>query len=200
MAASQAPHIIQRNCDGAYTVPPCDVMYTDHRTLHITGSIDDEMAASIIDQLIYLASVDPNEPIYVYINSPGGSVDAGLAIYDTMQAIEPDVETIGAGTVASMAAVLLLGGAPGYRRMLPHTRMLLHDPLIAGLGPTSCLDLSARAEDLMKVRNSIIDIISLHSRLERSEVEELTAKDTYLSAEEAVDKGLADRVLDKLFI
>ena len=157
-------------------------------------AIDDQVASLVIAQLLFLEAEKPEKDIYLYINSPGGSTTAGLAIYDTMQYVKPDVATIALGQAASMGAVLLAGGAKGKRFALPHSRVLLHQPLMAGLqGQASDIDIHAK--DIVRVRERLNQIISVHSGQSIEKIHTDSDRDFILEAEAAMEYGLVDKII-----
>jgi ATP-dependent Clp protease, protease subunit len=165
------------------------------RIIFLGTPIDDAVAGLIIAQLLFLESEDPDKDINVYINSPGGSVSAGLAIYDTMQYIRPDVATICIGMAASMGAVLLAGGAKNKRTSLPNSRILIHQPWGGVQGTAS--DISIQAEEILKTKKRLNEILSYHTGRAVDQVSKDTDRDKYLSADEAKEYGLIDNILLK---
>ncbi|HTY35631.1 MAG TPA: ATP-dependent Clp endopeptidase proteolytic subunit ClpP [Bacteroidota bacterium] len=165
------------------------------RIVFIGTPIDDTISSLVIAQLLFLESEDPDKDIHLYINSPGGSVTAGLAIYDTMQYIRPEVSTICIGMAASMAAVLLTGGAKGKRTALPNARVMIHQPWGGVQGTAS--DIRIQAEEILKTKKRINEILSMHSGKPVDEVEKDTDRDYYMSSQEAKDYGLIDNILIK---
>lgn len=165
------------------------------RIIFLGTPIDDTVAGLIIAQLLFLESEDPDKDINVYINSPGGSVSAGLAIYDTMQYIRPDVATICIGMAASMGAVLLAGGAKNKRTSLPNARILIHQPWGGVQGTAS--DISIQAEEILKTKKRLNEILSNHTGRSVDQVSKDTDRDKYLSADEAKEYGLIDNILVK---
>jgi ATP-dependent Clp protease protease subunit len=163
------------------------------RIVFIGTPIDDTIASLVIAQLLFLESEDPDKDIHLYINSPGGSVTAGLAIYDTMQYIRPDVSTICIGMAASMAAVLLTGGAKGKRTALPNARVMIHQPWGGVQGAAS--DIRIQAEEILKTKKRINEIIATHSGKSVEQVERDTDRDYYMSSDEAKSYGLIDNIL-----
>jgi ATP-dependent Clp protease protease subunit len=156
--------------------------------------IDDDVASLIIAQMLFLEAENPEKDISLYINSPGGSVSSGLAIYDTMQYIKPDVSTYCVGQAASMAAVLFAAGCKGKRTLLPNSRVLIHQPLISGLqGQQS--DIEIHAKDMLMMRDRLDEILAYHTGKPKEEIHRDTERDRILSAKEAVEYGLADRVM-----
>jgi ATP-dependent Clp protease protease subunit len=157
-------------------------------------SIDDQAASLVIAQLLFLEAEKPEKDIFLYINTPGGSTTAGLAIYDTMQYVKPDVATIALGQAASMGALLLAGGAKGKRFALPHSRVLLHQPLMAGLeGQASDIDIHAK--DIVRVRERLNQIISLHTGQPIEKINTDSDRDFILEAEGALEYGLVDKII-----
>jgi len=166
------------------------------RIIFIGTAIDDHVASLTIAQLIFLEAEDSEKDINLYINSPGGSVTAGLAIYDTMKYIKPDVATICCGMAASMAAILLAGGANGKRTSLPHAKILIHQPWVGGLqGQTS--DIEIHAKEMLKTRDTLYKILSDHTGKSLEQITKDCDRDYFLTAEEAKDYRLIDNVLDK---
>jgi ATP-dependent Clp protease protease subunit len=158
--------------------------------------IDDDVSNLVIAQMLFLEAEKPEKDIAIYINSPGGSITAGLAIYDTMQYIKPDVATLCVGQAASMAAVLLAAGAVGKRSVLPNSRVLIHQPLLYGLQGQQT-DIDIHAKDLMRMRNRIEEIFVLHTGKSKEEIHNDTERDKILTASEAVEYGLADQVMGR---
>lgn len=165
------------------------------RIVFIGTPIDDTVASLTIAQLLFLQSEDPDKDVNLYINSPGGSVSAGLAIYDTMQYIRPDVATTVIGMAASMGAVLLAGGAPGKRSGLPNSRIMIHQPWGGVQGTAS--DISIQAEEILRTKRRLNEIIAGHCRKPVELIEKDTDRDRYMSAEEAKTYGLIDSVFVK---
>ena len=165
------------------------------RIIFIGTAIDDTVASLVIAQLLFLESEDPNKDINIYINSPGGSVSAGLAVYDTMQYVRPDIATTCVGLAASMGAVLLAGGASGKRTSLPNARIMIHQPW-GGFQGTAA-DISIQAEEVIKTKKRLNEILSHHSGKDLSQIEKDTDRDYFMSAEEAVKYGVIDNVLIK---
>jgi ATP-dependent Clp protease protease subunit len=165
------------------------------RVIFVVGQVEDHMANLIVAQLLFLESENPDKDIYLYINSPGGSVTAGLAVYDTMQFIKPAVSTICVGQAASMGAVLLAAGAKGKRYCLPHSRMMIHQPLGGFQGQASDFDIHAR--EILLVRDRLNAILARHTGQEIAQIEQDTDRDRFMSAEQAVAYGLVDAVLTR---
>ncbi len=165
------------------------------RIVFVGTAIDDVVASLIVAQLIFLEAEDPEKDIHLYINSPGGSVTAGLAIYDTMQYIRPDVSTMCVGMAASMGAVLLLAGAKGKRKALPNSRIMIHQPWGGVQGTAS--DISIQAEEILKTKTRLNEIIAHHAGKSAADVARDTDRDKYMSADDAKSYGLIDVVLTK---
>ena len=165
------------------------------RVIFIGSAIDDDVANSVIAQLLFLQMADPKKDIHVYINSPGGSVTAGLAIYDTMQFISSDVSTICTGMAASMASVLLVAGTKGKRFGLKHSRVMIHQPLGGVQGQASDIEITAR--EILKVKKELYTIISDHSGRPYEEIERDGDRDFWMTAEEAKKYGMIDDVLTR---
>jgi len=165
------------------------------RIIFLGTGIDDQVANIIQAQLLFLESTDPKKDIQIYLNSPGGSVYAGLGIYDTMQYISPDVATICTGMAASMGAVLLCAGEKGKRTALKHSRVMIHQPLGGAQGQASDIEITAR--EILKLKKELYEIISLHSGQDYEKVSEDSDRDYWMRAEEAKEYGMIDEVLVK---
>jgi ATP-dependent Clp protease, protease subunit len=164
------------------------------RIIFLGTAVDDHVASLIIAQLLFLEAEDPDKDINLYINSPGGSVSAGLAIYDTMKYIKPDVATICVGLAASMGAVLLAGGADNKRSSLPHSKIMIHQPWVGGLqGQTS--DIEIHAKEMLKTRDTLYSILAEHTGKTIEQITKDCDRDYFLTAQEAVDYKLIDSVL-----
>jgi len=165
------------------------------RVIFVVGPVEDYMANVIVAQLLFLESENPEKDIALYINSPGGSVSAGLAVYDTMQFIKPDVSTICVGMAASMGAVLLAGGAKGKRFMLPNSRAMIHQPSGGFSGQQS--DIHIQAQEILKVRSRLDEILAYHTGQTVDKIRVDSERDNFMSPTEAVAYGLIDKLLDK---
>lgn len=168
------------------------------RIIFLGGGIDDEVANLVLAQMLFLSNKDPAAEISFYINSPGGSVSAGLAIYDTMQFLRCDVATYCVGTAASMGAILLCGGTKGKRFLLPNSRVLLHQPLIGGSLQGAATDLVIEAEEMLRLRTRIYDILGARTGKAGEVIEKDCDRNKWFSSQEAVDYGLADKVLKRM--
>lgn len=167
----------------------------EDRIIFLTGEINDQMANTIVAQLIYLEGKNPDKDIYMYINSPGGSVTAGLAIYDTMQYIKCDVSTFCIGMAASMAAVILSSGAKGKRICLPHSEVMIHQPLGGAQGQATDIEIQSR--HIQKTREMLNKILSDNTGKSIDVINKDTERDNFLDAKQAQKYGLVDKVLDK---
>jgi ATP-dependent Clp protease protease subunit len=163
------------------------------RVIFLVGQVEDYMANLVIAQLLFLESENPDKDIHLYINSPGGVVTSGLAIYDTMQFIKPDVSTLCVGQAASMGALLLAGGAPGKRYALPHSRVMIHQPLGGFQGQASDIDIHAR--EILAVRERLNTILAKHTGQPMERIQADTDRDNFMSGDDAVRYGLIDKVL-----
>jgi ATP-dependent Clp protease protease subunit len=161
--------------------------------IFLVGQVEDYMANLVVAQLLFLESENPDKDIHLYINSPGGSVTAGMSIYDTMQFIKPDVSTMCIGQAASMGALLLTGGTKGKRYCLPHSRMMIHQPLGGFQGQASDIDIHAR--EILSIRDKLNKVLAHHTGQPLEKVQQDTDRDNFLSANDAVSYGLIDRVL-----
>ena len=157
-------------------------------------AIDDDVASLIIAQMLFLEAENPEKDISLYINSPGGSISSGLAIYDTMQYIKPDVATYTVGQAASMAAVLMAAGTRGKRTLLPNSRVLIHQPWLSGLGGQQS-DIEIHAKDMLMMRDRLDEILAYHTGKSKEDIHRDTERDRILGAKEAVEYGIADRVM-----
>jgi ATP-dependent Clp protease protease subunit len=167
------------------------------RIIFLGRGVNDSLANQIISVMLYLDSEDPGKPIYLYINSPGGSVTAGLAIYDTMQYIKSEVVTICVGLAASMGAFLLAAGAPGKRLALPHSRIMIHQPLGGIQGRRQATDIEIEANEILRIRDELNQIMSHHTHQPLSKIQKDTDRDFFMSAEEAKEYGLIDQVIEE---
>ena len=165
------------------------------RVIFLVGPVEDYVANVIVAQMLFLESENPDKDIHLYINSPGGSVSAGLAIYDTMQFIKPDVSTMCIGQAASMGALLLAGGAAKKRYCLPHSRVMIHQPLGGFQGQASDFDIHAR--EILKARDRLNDILAFHTGQPLEKIAADTDRDRFMSADEAATYGIIDAVLSK---
>jgi ATP-dependent Clp protease, protease subunit len=165
------------------------------RVIFVVGPVDDYMANIIVAQMLFLESENPDKDIALYINSPGGVVSSGLAIYDTMQFIKPDISTICIGQAASMGATLLAGGTPGKRFCLPHARMMIHQPLGGFQGQAADMEIHAR--EMLSTRDRLNKILAKHTGQSVEQIKLDTDRDNFMAADEAIRYGLIDRMLEK---
>ncbi len=166
------------------------------RIIFLGQEVTDSLANSIIASLLYLDSDDQNKPIYIYINSPGGSVTAGMAIYDTMQHIKSEVVTICVGLAASMGAFLLASGSKGKRLALPHARIMIHQPM-GGTGRRQATDIEIEAKQILRVRHELNELMAFHTGKTVEQIDKDTDRDYFMSAEESREYGLIDRVINE---
>jgi len=165
----------------------------EDRIIFLRDGIDDDVANVVIAQILFLAAKDPSKDIRLYINSPGGIITAGLAIYDTMRFVKCDVATICIGQAASMAAVLLAAGAPGKRSALPNSRILLHQA--SGGAQGQATDVEIQAAELLRIRDLLVKILSDHTGKQKRTIQKDTDRDNFMSAKDAVEYGLIDRII-----
>ena len=172
--------------------------FLEQRKLFLWGAVTDETAKDITEKLLYLESCEPGKDITFYINSPGGSITAGMAIYDTMQLVTSPITVVVTGMAASMGSILLCGAAKGRRLLYPHSRVLIHQPLISGrmIGPAS--DINIQAKEMEKLRLELNHILAAASGQPMDIINRDTDRDFYLNANEAIAYGLADRIVDKV--
>jgi len=163
------------------------------RVIFLVGQVEDHMANLVVAQLLFLESENPDKDIHLYINSPGGAVTAGMAIYDTMQFIKPNVSTLCIGQAASMGAVLLAGGEPGKRHCLPNSRIMVHQPLGGFQGQAS--DIEIHAQEILSIRERLNGILANHTGQDIEQIQKDTDRDNFMNGEEALEYGLIDSVL-----
>lgn len=192
MKAQYIPYVIEQTGRGERVYDIYSRLLKD-RIIFIGSPIDDHVANLVIAQLLFLEAEDPNKDIYIYINSPGGVVSAGLAIYDTMQYIKPDVSTICVGMAASMAAILLAAGTKGKRYALPHSRIMIHQPMGGVQGQAT--DIEIHAKEIIKLKNMLNQILSKHTGQPIEKIEKDTDRNFFMSSEEARDYGIIDEVI-----
>lgn len=188
------PMVIEQTARGERSFDIFSRLLKD-RVVFIVGPIDDYLANLVVAQLLFLESENPDKDIYIYINSPGGVVTAGLAIYDTMQFIKPNVSTMCVGQAASMGALLLAGGEKGKRYCLPNARVMIHQPLGGLQGQAS--DIAIHAEEILKTRSRLNKILSHHSGRTEEQIAKDTDRDNFLSPEKALEYGLIDKIFSE---
>jgi ATP-dependent Clp protease protease subunit len=194
MAFIKMPYVVEQTPQGARQVDLYSRLLSA-RIVLLTGAINDDVADSIVSQLFYLESEEPNKDIFFYLNSPGGAVTAGLAIYDTMQYVSCDVATICLGQAASMAAVLLAGGTKGKRMAFPNARMMIHQPLGGAEGQAS--DMEIQVKEMCRVKKRLNEILVNHTGQPLEVIERDTDRDFFLTAEEAATYGLIDQIVTR---
>ena len=199
MASSQStlvPIVIEKTGRGERSYDIYSRLLKD-RVVFLGGSVDDDVANVIIAQMLFLSNEDPHSDIHFYVNSPGGTVSAGLAVYDTMRFLRCEVATYGIGLAASMGAVLLCGGTKGKRHALPNARVLLHQPLLGGVMQGVATDLSIEAKEILRLRDVLYGILSKHTGVEKKKIEKDCDRNLWLDSTEALDYGLIDHVLER---
>lgn len=194
VTSALVPMVIEQTARGERSYDIYSRLLKD-RVIFVVGQVEDYMANLVVAQLLFLESENPDKDIHLYINSPGGSVTAGLSIYDTMQFINPNVSTMCIGQAASMGALLLAGGTKGKRFALPHSRMMIHQP--SGGAQGQAADIEIQANEIIKLRHQLNKIMALHTGKELDVIARDTERDNFMSAEEAVTYGLVDKVLNQ---
>lgn len=189
---SYVPMVVEQSGQGERAYDIYSRLLKD-RIIFLSGEVEDNMANTIVAQMLFLEAEDPDKDIYLYINSPGGVVTAGMAIYDTMQYIKPDVSTICIGQAASMASLLLTAGAKGKRFALPNARIMIHQPLGGARGQST--DVQIQAKELLRIRQMLNEILSQRTGKSMEQIEADTERDNFMSAAEAVEYGLVDKVI-----
>ncbi|OAK95059.1 ATP-dependent Clp protease proteolytic subunit 1 [Phaeosphaeriaceae sp. SRC1lsM3a] len=195
-AFTPIPYVTE-SMGGGYKTSDIFSRLLQERIITLNGEVEDTMSATIIAQLLYLEAENPEKPISMYINSPGGSVSAGLAIYDTMNYIRSPVSTTCMGMAASMGSLLLAGGEPGHRYILPHARVMIHQPSGGYRGKAS--DIADHAKEILRIRDKLNKIYQSHLTKKRTldEIEKYMERDYYMDAEEAVEFGIVDKIMEK---
>ncbi|EAL0061199.1 ATP-dependent Clp endopeptidase proteolytic subunit ClpP [Campylobacter lari] len=193
---SYIPYVVEKTSRGERSYDIYSRLLKD-RIIMLSGEINDDLATSIVAQLLFLEAEDPQKDIYLYINSPGGVVTSGFSIYDTMNYIKADVSTICIGQAASMGAFLLSCGAPGKRFALPNSRIMIHQPLGGARGQAT--DIEIQAKEILRLKAILNDILAKNTKQKLSKIEKDTDRDFFMSAVEAKEYGLIDKVLEKSF-
>ena len=193
-SAALVPMVVEQTARGERSYDIYSRLLKD-RVIFLTGQVEDHMANLVVAQLLFLESENPDKDIHLYINSPGGSVTAGLSIYDTMQFIKPDVSTMCIGQAASMGAMLLSGGAKGKRLALPHSRMMIHQPSGGAQGQAS--DIEIQANEIIKIRKRLNVLMAEHTGQDEERIAKDTERDNFMSADEACEYGLVDKVIGR---
>lgn len=191
---SLVPYVVRQTGRGERSQDIYSMLLED-RIIMLSEDVNDTSASLVVSQLLYLESQDPEKDIYLYINSPGGSVTAGMAIYDTMQYIKCDVSTICMGLAASMGAFLLSSGAKGKRLALPNSEIMIHQPLISGGLSGQCTDIKIRADHMVRTRENLNRILAQNTGKPIDTIRIDTERDNFMSAAEAVEYGLVDKVI-----
>ena len=193
-AGGLVPMVVEQNARGerAYDIYS---RLLKERVIFLIGPVEDYMANLVVAQMLFLESENPDKDIHLYINSPGGSVTAGMSIYDTMQFIKPDVSTVCVGQAASMGALLRAGGAAGKRYCLPHSRMMIHQPLGGYQGQAA--DIEIHTKEILNIRQQLNEILAKHTGQDAETVARDTDRDNFMNGTQAVEYGLIDAMLDK---
>ncbi len=192
MKSHLIPYVIEQSSRGERSYDIFSRLLKE-RIIFLGTAIDDDVSSIVIAQLLFLQSEDPNKDIHLYINSPGGSVSAGMAIYDTMQYIKPDVSTMCVGMAASMGQVLLTAGAKGKRYALPHSRVMMHQPLGGTQGQASDIEIYTR--EMIKIRESLYNVISKHTGQSVDKIMQDADRDNWMSSQDALNYGIIDKIL-----
>jgi ATP-dependent Clp protease protease subunit len=195
--SSLIPFVVEKTSRGERSYDIYSRLLKD-RIIFLGSTIDDNVANVVIAQLLFLESEDPGADIYMYVNSPGGVVTSGLAIYDTMQYVRPDVCTLCLGQAASMGALLLAAGAPGKRWALPHSRIMIHQPLGGFQGQAT--DIEIHAKEILRMREELNSILSRHTGQEMEALQRDTERDFFMDGVQAMEYGILDKVIEKHFI
>ncbi|RDU57972.1 ATP-dependent Clp endopeptidase proteolytic subunit ClpP [Helicobacter sp. MIT 99-5507] len=188
------PYVIEKTSRGERSYDIYSRLLKD-RVVILSGEIDDNIASSIVAQLLFLEAEDPQKDIYIYINSPGGAVTSGFSIYDTMNYIKPDISTICIGQAASMGAFLLSSGTKGKRYALPNARIMIHQPLGGAKGQAS--DIEIQAKEILYIKKSLNEIMAKNTNQSIKKISNDTDRDFFMSAKEAKEYGIIDNILDK---
>jgi len=172
--------------------------FLEDRKVFLWGEVSDRSARDVTEKFLYLETSDPGKDITFYINTPGGSITAGMAVYDTMQLISSSITVVVTGMAASMGSILLCGASPGQRLLYPHSRVLIHQPLISGRMWAAAVDINIQAEEMEKLREELNGILSKSSGQPLEKIQLDTDRDFYLNAQEAIEYGLADKIVEKV--
>ena len=172
--------------------------FLEERKVFLWGEVSDRSAREVTEKFLYLETSDPGKDITFYINTPGGSITAGMAVYDTMQLISSSITVVVTGMAASMGSILLCGASPGQRLLYPHSRVLIHQPLISGRMWAAAVDINIQAEEMEKLREELNGILSKSSGQPLEKIQLDTDRDFYLNAQEAIEYGLADKIVEKV--
>lgn len=172
--------------------------FLEERKVFLWGEVSDRSARDVTEKFLYLETSDPGKDIIFYVNTPGGSITGGMAVYDTMQLISSSITVVVTGMAASMGSILLCGASPGQRLLYPHSRVLIHQPLISGRMWAAAVDINIQAEEMEKLREELNGILSKSSGQPLEKIQLDTDRDFYLNAQEAIEYGLADKIVDKV--
>ncbi len=172
--------------------------FLEERKVFLWGEVSDRSARDVTEKFLYLEASNPGEDITFYINTPGGSITAGMAVFDTMQMITSSITVVVTGMAASMGSILLCGASKGKRHLYPHSRVLIHQPLITGRMWAAAVDINIQAEEMEKLREELNKILAKSSGQPLEKIQQDTDRDFYLNAEEAIEYGLADKIINKL--
>ena len=172
--------------------------FLEERKVFLWGEVSDRSARAVTEKFLFLEASDPGKDITFYINTPGGSITAGMAVYDTMQLISSSITVVVTGMAASMGSILLCGASPGQRLLYPHSRVLIHQPLISGRMWAAAVDINIQAEEMEKLREELNGILSKSSGQPLEKIQLDTDRDFYLNAQEAIEYGLADKIVEKV--
>jgi len=193
---SYIPYVVEQTGRGERSYDIYSRLLKD-RIIMLSGEVNDQVASTIVAQLLFLEAQDPDKDIYFYINSPGGVITSGLSMYDTMNYIKPDIVTICMGQAASMGAFLLSSGTPGKRYALPNARIMIHQPSGGAQGQST--DIQIQAEEIQRLKDSLNEIMAKNCGKKAKQLEKDTERDNFMSSKEAVEYGLIDKVLTKSF-
>jgi len=193
---SYIPYVVEQTGRGERSYDIYSRLLKD-RIIMLSGEVNDQVASTIVAQLLFLEAQDPDKDIYFYINSPGGVITSGLSMYDTMNYIKPDIVTICMGQAASMGAFLLSSGTPGKRYALPNARIMIHQPSGGAQGQST--DIQIQAEEIQRLKDSLNEIMAKNCGKKAKQLEKDTERDNFMSSEEAMKYGLIDKVLTKSF-
>jgi len=194
---SYIPYVVEQTGRGERSYDIYSRLLKD-RIIMLSGEVNDQVASTIVAQLLFLEAQDPDKDIYFYINSPGGVITSGLSMFDTMNYIKPDIVTICMGQAASMGAFLLSSGTPGKRYALPHARIMIHQPSGGAQGQST--DIQIQAEEIQRLKDMLNEIMAKNCGKKAKQLEKDTERDNFMSSEEAVEYGLIDKVLTKSFV
>lgn len=193
---SYIPYVVEQTGRGERSYDIYSRLLKD-RIIMLSGEVNDQVASTIVAQMLFLEAQDPDKDIYFYINSPGGVITAGMSMFDTMNYIKPDVVTICMGQAASMGAFLLSSGTPGKRYALPHARIMIHQPLGGAQGQST--DIQIQAKEIQRLKDTLNEILAKQTGKTLKKIEKDTDRDFFMSSQEAVEYGLIDKVLEKSF-